>query len=283
LNVLVTGSRGLVGSELVRTLRTLGHAVMEYDIRDGLDIVDRPKLEHAMSSCDAVVHSAALLGRSGDSPEQVMAVNIQGTWNVVSLASDLGVGRVIFLSSMDALGIFKGERVPDYLPLDDAHPCYPRTAYGISKRLGEEMCRLVAEAGGPSVVALRPPGVWTEKTYERVRAKRQEEPDYEWLPFWEYGAFIDVRDLASACTQALTCTVEGFRCGGVASSDITTSGRTSREWVRHIHKGVEWRGGREYEDDPYRTLVDIAKAARLLDWQPDYTWARFCESRTCFR
>ncbi|MDZ8240137.1 MAG: NAD-dependent epimerase/dehydratase family protein [Nostoc sp. ChiQUE01a] len=61
--------------------------------------------------------------------------------DISSAAAQAKVKRVVFFSSVDALGIFKGERKPDYLPLDDNHPCYPTTPYAVSKRLGEEMCR----------------------------------------------------------------------------------------------------------------------------------------------
>jgi nucleoside-diphosphate-sugar epimerase len=35
---------------------------------------------------------------------------------------------------------------------------------------------------------------------------------------------------------------------------------------------VAWRGGAEYEDDPFRSLIDIARARRVLGWAPRHTW-----------
>ena len=275
MNVLVTGSRGLVGSAAVRALRDAGHSVAEYDLRDGQDILCSSTLRAAMRGCDAVLHAAALLGRPGDSHDQIMNVNLLGTWSVLSAARELEVGRVAFVSSVDALGLFKGERAPDYLPLDDEHRCYPRTRYAISKHLAEQMCRLESEAGALSVVCLRPPGVWSESTYGWIQAQRAKRPEFEWDPFWEYGAFIDLRDLARACVRSIECPLEGFCCVAVASSDITTSGRTSRELAAFVHPTVEWRGGVEYDEDPYRGLIDIGPARKLLDWTPEFTWQAF--------
>ncbi len=275
MNVLVTGSRGRIGAVVAQSLRRAGHGVVEYDLLDGQDILDAPALERSMRGTDAIVHSAALLGRPADAPERIMNVNLQGTWNVLACASALGVERMVLLSSVDALGVFKGERAPDYLPLDDAHPCYPRTPYGISKRLSEEMCRLASEASRLSVVALRPPGVWTESTYEWVQDMRARQPEFEWSPFWEYGAFIDVRDLSQACVRALACSSAGFRCVAVASADVTTSGPTSRAWAARLHPHVEWRGGAEYDVDPYRSLIDTSEARKLLDWKPEHSWQDF--------
>lgn len=275
MRVLVTGSRGLVGSAVVRDLSRRGCDTVGYDRVDGRDILDGGALESAMRTCDAVVHAAALLGRPGESPEQITTVNVDGTRNVLAAGRDAGVRRIVFLSSVDVFGVFKGERAPDYLPLDDEHPCYAATAYGLSKRRGEEMCRSLSDEGGPLTVCLRPPGVWSTSTYREILAARRERPEFEWSPFWEYGAFIDVRDLARACVQALGCDIDAPQRLSVASADITTSGRTSRQWAAFVHPRVEWRGGAEYEAQPYRSLIRIDSACGVLGWQPTYTWKSF--------
>jgi UDP-glucose 4-epimerase len=267
----------MIGGAVAATLAEAGHAALGYDLEDGRDILDLPTLREAIRGCDAVIHSAALLGLPHESPSRIMEVNLQGTWNVLTAAREARVHRVVFLSSVDVLGVFKGERAPDYLPLDDRHPCYPSTAYGISKYLAEEMCRCVATAGGPSILALRPPGVWARDTYAMILSERSKRPEFEWDPFWEYGAFIDLRDLSLACLRALTCEFDGYRRVLLTSSDITTSGRTSRELVHLVHPDVEWRGGAQYEADPYRTLVDIVPARDLLGWSPRHTWRRAME------
>ncbi len=275
MRVLVTGSRGLIGSSVVEGLGASGHAVVGYDLRDSRDILHLPSLREATRGCDAIVHAAALLGKTDESRDQIMAVNLQGTWNVLSAGAEARVRRVVFLSSVDAIGVFKGERTPDYLPLDGAHPCHPATPYAISKRLAEEMCRFASGSMGLSVVCLRPPGVWDRDTYEWVQSERAKRREFEWDPFWEYGAFIDLRDLSRACLRALVCDIQAFRCVLVSSSDITTSGRTSRELAKFVHPDVEWRGGAEFDDEPYRTLVDIEPARKLLDWNPEHTWRAF--------
>ena len=275
MRVLVTGGRGLIGSSVVEGLAASGHTAVGFDLQDGQDILAAQQLSDAARGCDAIVHAAALLGRPQETPEQIMAVNVQGTWNVLSAGVVARVRRVVFLSSVDALGVFKGERLPDYLPLNDEHPCHPRTPYAISKRLAEEMCRFVSAAHGLPVVCLRPPGVWARDTYTMIQSERAKRPEFEWDPYWEYGAFIDLRDLSRACLSALTSDMQGFYCVLVSSSDITTSGRTSRELARFVHPDTRWRGGPEYEDDSYRSLIDIAPAQRLLDWSPRHTWRAF--------
>ena len=277
MRVLVTGSSGTVGSQIVSDLPALDHVVVDYDLVKGQDILDPAALLDSARGCDAVVHSAALLGLPDQNDNEIMAANLQGTWNVLSAAQEAGIPRVVFLSSVDALGVFKGERSPDYLPLDDTHPRYPTTPYAISKYLAEDMCRLFSASTDVSVVCLRPPGVWTEETYAWIQSERAKRAEFEWDPFWEYGAFIDVRDLSQACVCALTCGVEQFACLLVSSADITTSGRTSRQLAEFVLPDVEWRGGAEYEAEPFRSLVKIENAKRTLGWTPKHSWQSYVE------
>jgi nucleoside-diphosphate-sugar epimerase len=87
-----------------------------------------------------------------------------------------------------------------------------------------------------------------------------------------------VRDLAAAVIQALTRPIEGHVTLLLAAADVTSNGRTSRELVRDLMPAVEWRGGPEYESDPFRSLVDASRARSLLDWQPQHTWRDYVES-----
>ena len=272
MKILVTGSDGLVGSQVTRELERAGHEVEAYDLASGLDVLDPESLGVAVAGCDGVIHAAALLGTADEPEEDVLSVNVAGTWNALMAAARAGVPRFVNLSSADVLGVFKGERTPDYLPLDDAHPCEPTTPYGVSKVLAEEMCRWVAALHGMCVISLRPPGVWSRKTYRYIEKARAMRPEFEWDPYWEYGAFIDVRDLASACLHALTCEAEGDHAVLVAADDITTSGRGARELTELLHPQVEWRGGPVFDEDPYRSLIDTGRAKALLGWTPRYTW-----------
>ncbi len=273
MRVLVTGSRGFVGTRVTRDLQAADHQVVGFDLVDGQDILDLHGLRRAASGCDGIVHAAAFPGLDGQREAETIEVNSVGTENVLLVAAEVGVTRVVNISSVDVLGVFKGERSPDYLPLDDSHPCYPQTAYGRSKLDGEEACRRIQEVADLSVISLRPPGVWNVATYAYIEAERAKRPEFEWDPYWEYGAFIDVRDLSSACLRGLTCDATGSHSFLVAASDITTSGRTSRELASLVHPDVEWRGGAEYDKEPYRSLIDSGPARTLLKWAPVYTWS----------
>lgn len=123
------------------------------------------------------------------------------------------------------------------------------------------------------MVVLRPPGVWTEDTYNDIKELRAERPSYEWSPFWEYGAFIDVRDLATAIEQALLVEYPGAEPFALAADDINSSGPTSKEWVEKLHPGVTWKGDDEvFASHPYTTLLDNRRAKAKLHWSPVHAW-----------
>jgi nucleoside-diphosphate-sugar epimerase len=276
VRVLVTGSSGFLGSQVTEDLRRAGHTVVAYDIAEGRDVLDLRALRSAMSDCEAAVHLAAVVDPAA--PEgRVLLVNLEGTTNVLLAGGQEGVGRIVFASSVDALGVFKGERRPDYLPLDEEHPCRPSSPYGMSKLLGEEMCRAFTDRTGIATICLRPPGIWDRETYASIQRRRREDPDFEWRPYWEYGAFLDIRDASSAVLCALTCPDPGHARAFLCSPDISTSGPGGRDLAARLLPDVPWRGGPPWDDDPFRALIDTRRAGRILGWRPIHTWKAWLE------
>jgi len=285
MRVLVTGDCGMIGQVVTAQLREQGDAVVGFDRVTGHDVLDRPALRTAVQGCHAIVHLAAvdippdaaftpIHTANVGTPEDIMRINALGTQFVLAAAASAGVQRVVYMSSVDALGIFLGERAPDYLPIDDDHPTYPRSPYALAKRLAEEMCRAFTEDTGISTICLRPPGVFTEETYQWIRATRDAAAENEWLPFWEYGAFIDVRDVASAICCALHCPDPGHCTLLLCADDISSAHLTSQELAERVLPNVPWRGGAEFEQDPFRALLDTHRAHQLLGWTSQHRWRR---------
>lgn len=272
MRVLVTGSSGFVGRAAVSALQASGHEVATFDLVDGQDLAVAALVRAAMERVDGVVHLAAVLGWNGEPAEEFLKVNTVGTWRLLHEAHRSGLRRFVFVSSIDVLGVFKGHRTPDYLPLDDEHPCYPNTPYAISKRLAEEACSGFRAAHGLETVVLRPPGVWSAETYEDIKVRRRADPAYEWNPFWEYGAFLDVRDLAAAIERALVADYPGTEPFGVAADDLNSSEGESLEWAQRIHPDVPIRDADQFAEDPYRTLLDNSRARDRLGWSPEHSW-----------
>ncbi len=269
MKVFMTGNRGFIGQIVEKELLSSGFQVKGYDIEDDQDVLDYGKLEQEMSGCKLVIHLASI---ETEHEIETMDVNLLGTWNVLQIAKRNNVQKIVYISSVDALGVFQGEGIPKYLPLDDDYPCHPRATYSISKLLSEEMCYHYFRATGTSIIILRPPGVWNKETYSEIKTYRQIRPEYEWDPYWEYGAFIDVRDLSKAIVLSLDGEIKGFHKHLIASDDITTSGMTSMELVHKLMPQVEWRGNDEYVKEPYKSLLNTNAIKKLLKWSPKYSW-----------
>lgn len=134
------------------------------------------------------------------------------------------------------------------------------------------MCRYFTDRTGIPTICLRPPGVFDRETYDFIISNRQANPDFEWNPFWEYGAFLDVRDAAEAARCALNCPNPGHITLLLCANDISSAHRTSQEMAQSLLPEVDWRGDRAYEREPYLALINAQLAKKVLQWVPHHKW-----------
>jgi UDP-glucose 4-epimerase len=272
VRILVTGNRGHVGAPVAAHLERLGHDVLGYDRLDGHDLLDSAAVRRAAGGCAAVVHAGALAHDSAGSPEDIMAVNVLGTWHVLLAAEAAGAGRVVYFSSGQVFGTAEGERLPDYFPVDEEHPRRAMRPYGLSKCLAEDLCAGFTARTGIPTVALRPAWVWDPGMYQRIEAQWQADPASEWTPTWEYGQFVDVRDVADAVQRALGVPLAGHHRMLLCAADIAAT-EPSLVMAGRFAPSVPVRDGACFEGDPWRSLFDSSAAARVLGWEPRRRWS----------
>jgi UDP-glucose 4-epimerase len=272
MRLLVTGHRGHVGTRVASHLESLGHEVTGFDYAQGMDLLDLPAVRRAMAGCTAVVHLGALAHDTAGSPEQIMAVNVLGTWHVLLAAEAAGVGRVIHFSSAQVLGIAEAERAPDYFPVDDRHPRRAMRAYGLSKCLAEDLCAGFTARTGIATMSLRPVWVWDPGMYQRIEERWRADPRSEWEPYWEFGAFVDVRDVATAVELALTVPLAGHHRALLCAGDICAT-EPSLDAAARLAPGVPVTDRERYRADPWRALVDCSAAEAILGWRAAYGWS----------
>jgi UDP-glucose 4-epimerase len=261
-----------VGVSVVSHLRDLGHEVTGFDNVDGDELLDLGAVRRAADGCAAIVHLAALPHDTAGSPEDIMAVNVLGTWHVLLAAEATAAKRVVCFSSAQVFGTAGGERLPDYFPVDDAHPRRAMHAYGLSKCLAEDLCAGFTARTGIPVVALRPVWVWDPGMYQRIEAHWRADPCSQWSPFWEYGGFVDVRDVAVAVHLALTVPLTGHHRLLLCADDIAAT-EPSLAIAARLAPAVSIRDPALFRHDPWRALFDCSAAARVLGWRPRYTWS----------
>jgi UDP-glucose 4-epimerase len=216
---------------------------------------------------DAVVHLAGLADDRAGAPEDVLTVNLLGTWNVLAGARAEGVGRVVYASSGKALGML--ERAPDYLPVDDAHGGLPARPYGLSKWLAEEMCEVFTADTGIGTICLRPVLVLDAEGYDRL-AGLTELPPPATAAAWHLGVFVDVEDVAAAIVASVECPDPGHARLLLCADEIA-SDRPSAELAAEHLPNVPWRDD-PYDPDSRKALIDCTAAKELLGWNPKHGW-----------
>jgi UDP-glucose 4-epimerase len=167
MRVLITGAGGFLGARLARALSARGDVAIAFDTQLGAlspseafnlvcvagDITDLAGLAQAMQSHrpESVVHCAAIVGvlSSLGSPINVVRVNIEGSLNVFEAMRLNGIRRCIHISSEEAYGEFRAERI------DETHPLDPVLPYGICKAAVEQLGRSYRDLHGLEVINLR--------------------------------------------------------------------------------------------------------------------------------
>ncbi len=264
--VLVTGSRGYLGTWVVSNLEAGGFAVREFDLSLGDDVGDLPDVLRAAAGCSAIVHLAAIPHDDVGAPEAIMATNVLGTWHVLLAAGAVGARRVIHLSSAMALGVFQSRTLPTRLPIDDGYEPAPISPYSLSKRLGEILCAARSADDGPLTVCFRSTRIVGPDERGGVGAEVEEQVAAH-DPICDFAAWIDVRDVADAVRLALTAPLAGHvTC--ILAADDTVAGIPPRRLLTDIYRGVPWSGG-----DDAETLVRSTVARAELGWVPRYRWA----------
>ncbi|HEY4278055.1 MAG TPA: NAD-dependent epimerase/dehydratase family protein, partial [Conexibacter sp.] len=243
-----------------------GHLVSGFDLASGDDVRDAAALSAAAAGHDAIVHLAGLAGDREERPDEVMAINLTGTWNVLLAARDAGVKRVVYASSGKALGML--EREPDYLPVDDAHRGLPSRPYALSKWLSEEMCEAFTRETGIATICLRPVFVADDGWWARLRFEAELPP----APgaAWHLGVIVDVRDVAAAFAAALDCPDPGHARLLLCADEIAAD-RPTAELVLEQLPQVPWRDGPPAPGS-HAALVDCSAAHDVLAWRPRYEW-----------
>jgi nucleoside-diphosphate-sugar epimerase len=120
MKILITGSSGFIGGELVRQFSDK-HEAIEYDLKNNQDILNFEQLKESMRGCEVVVHLAAIRGPyQGRNYPDYFKINCQGTFNVAQAALECGVKKLIYVSSTSYYGFEEG--MPYSLPLSEKSP-----------------------------------------------------------------------------------------------------------------------------------------------------------------
>lgn len=149
--VLVTGSKGFVGTHLCKHLKENGiQVVTTLNKQKPIDVTNIDQLL-TIDYVDAIVHLAAKtsISDSFKEPFKTYYTNFVGTLNVLEFAKTRNIKKFIYVSTY-----VYGQ--PLYLPVDEKHSVKPHSPYNNSKLLAEKICQNYSHYFGINIVTLRP-------------------------------------------------------------------------------------------------------------------------------
>ncbi len=321
--ILITGASGFVGTEVLRQLvrrKIAVTAVGRHDPRAGTvcakacgtgvsaeeldeyvdfikaDITDKENIEAAFAHSkgklppaghDAVIHLASLPGDTGN-PEEMVRVNVNGCVNILEFARGAKINRFVSASSISAYEWYPATQFhpPDYMPVDEEHPCRPRDMYSSSKRMQELLMLTYAGQFAMETCALRLTAVigpagkgggrgWLEIARQMSEGKSVKIPHFSAEELCHY---VDIRDAAAMCITAAEhpgAKGEIFNCCGPAPVRGHEFAAAMKKTVPQINVeyGFPWSMAQGGE-----LCFSMEKAERRLDFRPRFSVADSLEA-----
>lgn len=172
--ILVTGADGFIGSHLVEYLVAQGAKVQAFVYYNafnswgwldtlpkstiqsiqvfGGDVRDLQSIKHAAKDCDVIFHLAALIAipYSYIAAESYIDTNVKGTLNVLQVARDFNIEKVIHTSTSEVYG------TAQTVPITEQHPLNAQSPYAASKIAADQLALSFYAAFGLPVAIARP-------------------------------------------------------------------------------------------------------------------------------
>ena len=205
--LVLTGAAGRLGSYLREPLSALCDTLVTSDLADDIgtlypgevyvraDLADADAILELLAGADMVIHFGAI---GDEAPfEDILQANIRGAYNVWEAAYAQGLQRVVYASSIHAVGMYpKNQRIDTEV----AHR--PDTFYGLAKCFAEDLGRLYWDKRGLESVHLR---ILSCAQVTSARA---------------LGTWLSYDDLVQLVTRAIDTPVTGFTIiYGVSDND----------------------------------------------------------------
>ncbi|MGU8083614.1 UDP-glucose 4-epimerase family protein [Burkholderia pyrrocinia] len=300
-HLVVTGANGFVGRAVCRRALNAGHTVTALVRRTGGCIDGVREWVHSTAdfgsvnegwpadlTADAVIHLAArvhvMRDESPDPDAAFDATNVAGTLRLAEAAHNHGVRRIVFASSIKAVGEGDGG-----VPLSEDFEPDPQDAYGRSKLRAERQLAQFGASAGLDVVVVRPPLVYGPAVRANFLRMMDAVARGMPLPLGSVSArrsIVYVENLADALLRCAIDPRAAGECFHVADDDAPSVADMLRLVGDSLGKPArlivvppallrvlgKLTGRRAAIDRLTGSLqLDTGRIKRVLDWHPPYT------------
>lgn len=285
MHLVVIGGTGFVGRHFVSAALGKGHRItvvgraplmiseqgsaVEYR-SGGIDALTADT--DLLDSADCICHFAtsSTPATSNADPLADIQTNLVPTVRLLEAMRRTGNRRILFLSSGGAV---YGR--PHYLPIDEAHPVNPISAYGVVKVAIEQYLRMY-EANyclAPTIIRLANPYGLGQNSLGQLGAVNTfihlaltGQPATIWGDGSVVRDFIYIADVIALLLAAAESDEQGtFNCGGGAGTSLTDL----MEMVEQVTGKTlqrQFKPARSF--DPSEVVLDITQARKVFGWQP---------------
>ena len=246
--LVLTGAGGRLGSYLREPLSKLAKTLVSTDILPDIgklyanesyvsaDLAQYDAMASVLEGADMVVHFGAICDEAPF--EQLLGPNFVGAYNIWEAAYQLGVKRVVYASSIHAVGMYPRQ---EFIGTDVAHR--PDTFYGLAKCFAEDLGRMYWEKRGLEAVCLR---ILSCAQVTSARA---------------LGTWLSYDDLIQLVTRAIDTPTTGFAIVyGVSNNDRAPVDNAKAQFLGYRPKdNAEVFAAQILDDAPAANTLDLAQ------------------------
>ncbi len=224
MKILVTGANGLLGHHVVMQLKQLHHDIRIilrgsrdlYFDKTAIEIIhgtfiDYISLKKAANGCDAIIHIAAVTAQNLLHYEDYQNVNTVGAANIIRVANELNINRLVFISTANTIGYGNPEKEADER-CDIEYP-FTKSFYARSKVEAEKLFIEAAKLPDRHIIIINPTFMIGSHDVKPSSGKLMLMGYRKRLMFVPKGGknFVAVNDVATAVCNALTMGQNGER------------------------------------------------------------------------
>ncbi|WP_415280926.1 NAD-dependent epimerase/dehydratase family protein [Candidatus Nitrososphaera sp. FF02] len=274
--VLVTGSEGLIGKELIARLSQRGFQVYPFDIKTRQDILDRNLVEEAVGEVDGVIHLAAVsrVITGFDMPYQTVSTNVMGTVNLLeSIRTRNPSCWMILGSSREVYGEAK-------LSAKETDPIRPINVYGATKAAGEFLTLCYGSNYSLKTVVARFSNVYggrndhADRVIPRFFGQALSDKDITVFGGTQLFDFVHLNDTVKGITTLAEGIVNNYDLQDRRTFHFVTGNGTRltdlAEKIISITKSkstISFMAGRNYDVDTF--VGDPSDTRKILNWQAE--------------